>query len=62
MIVFQLAQLIAIAIANVLYVPQPVIDQSQLCIVECGPHAAASVVATHDDVLDVKYIERKLQD
>lgn len=41
-------------------VPQPVIDQAEPVIPKGGANTPASIMATHNDVLDLQYIDRKL--
>src|SRR5574340_1074505 len=47
---------------DVLDVAQPVVDQPQAVAEQRRLHAAAAVVAAHDDVLDAQHIHRELHD
>src|SRR6187399_1662680 len=47
---------------DVLDMPEPVVDESESRIVECGFHTAAVVMTADDDVLDSEDLNRELQD
>ena len=48
-------------LAHVLHVTQPVVDEAQPVAVQRRAHAAAAVVAAHDDVLHAQHVDRVLQ-
>src|SRR5258708_39455437 len=51
-----------VSIGNILDVPQPVVDQAQRRPLPRRCHAAASVMAAHDDVLDPQHFDCVLKD
>ena len=46
---------------DVFHVPQPVVDQSEPCLLERRPHAAAPVMAGHDHMFHAEHVDRVLQ-
>ena len=61
-VVRQTSQLVAIPVAHVLHVAQPVVDQPELVVAHRRRHAAAAVVAADDDVTDLQHFDRELND
>ncbi len=53
-------ELVDVRVADVLDVAYPVVGQADAGIVECRPDAAATVVADHQDVLDLERVDRVL--
>src|SRR4051812_24444105 len=47
---------------DILHVLQPVIDEAKPAVFERGTDTATTIVTAHDDMLDVKHIDRVLQD
>src|SRR5437763_1914399 len=50
------------SIAHVGQMAQPIIDQPQISLFDDRPHAAASVMAANNDVLDLEDLDGKLDD
>jgi hypothetical protein len=50
-----------VQVAHVLHVAQPVVDQAERRVPRRRLHAAASVMAAHDDVLDPQHVDCVLQ-
>ena len=46
---------------HILDVTKPLVDQSEVRPAQCGLYAAASIVATHDDVLHLQHLDRVLR-
>src|SRR5690606_16428713 len=53
-IVLNRLELVGVLLPNITNVPQPVVDQAEMVIVLRGLHPATTVVAAHDDVLDLQ--------
>ncbi len=58
--VFEGLELRLVLAANVLHVAQPVVDETQPVVAQCGEDTAAAVVPADDDVLDAQDLDGKL--
>ena len=59
-LVSQAIDFFAVADVDVLYPAKPVINQAVNLVIECRADPATSIVAAHDDVPDLKHIDRVL--
>jgi len=54
-------QLLLVFPADVLYVAQPVVDQTKSVVTQRSADTAAPIVTANDDVLNLEYVDSELQ-
>jgi hypothetical protein len=52
----------AILVSDILHVPQPVADQTELGVLDRCPDTSTAIVTAYNDVLDLQNVDRKLHD